>query len=113
RCKVSTAWFSTEIESAVGTANDLEMSVSPTFGRSNLKFTPRRSITTFCGQPSGPTIVPAAVSGHLSSQSFTPSWSLSMVEQSAGAGAGATAGAGAAAGAPKRETTLKPRNQSP
>src|SRR5574337_326809 len=106
------AWFSTAIESALGSASDLEMSVSPFFGRSNLKFTPRRSITTFCGQPSGPTMVPAGVPGHLSSQSLTPSPSLSLVEQSAGGGVAAT-GAGAAAGAPKRDTMLKPRNQSP
>src|SRR5690348_4545693 len=84
------------IESDSGAFRVGPMLVSPFFGRSNLKFTPRRSMTTFCGQPSGPTIVPAAVFGHLSLQSLTPSWSLSIVEQSAGGGAAAGGGGGAA-----------------
>ena len=48
-------------------------------------------------------------SGAVQTGHWTP---LSIVEQSAGGGV-ATTGAAAAAGAPKRETMLKPRNQSP
>ncbi len=74
------------------------MFVSPFFGRSNLKFTPRRSITTFCGQPSGPTIVPSGRSGHLLSHRFTPL--RNCLEQSGAAGGGGAAGAGAAGSSP-------------
>src|SRR5690625_453960 len=90
------------------------ISVSPLLGRSNLKFTPRRSMTTFCGQPSGPTIEPAAELGHLSTQLLTPSLSSSSWSQvGGGGGAGAAGGGGGAGGVPKRDTREKPSNQSP
>src|SRR3546814_4023726 len=62
---------------------------------SKSKFTPFRSIDTGTGQPSGPMVWPACESGHLSSQSFTPSPSLSMSAQLGAAGAGATGAVGA------------------
>src|SRR5678815_1516164 len=61
---------------------------------SKSKLTPFRSIDTGTGQPSGPMVWPACEPGHLSSQSLTPSPSLSESAQLGATGAGATAAIG-------------------
>src|SRR5690554_159308 len=71
---------------------------------SKSKFTPRRSMVTATGQPSGPTVWPGCESGQRSSQLLTPSPSSSRSAQLGGGGGGGTTSSttstGAAGGGP-------------
>src|SRR5690606_19232643 len=79
---------------------------------SQSQLSPFRSIDTGTSQPSGPLIWPGCESGQRSSQSFTPSPSLSMSAQlgAVGAGAGAT---GAVGSGPSGTTTPTEASTSP
>ena len=79
---------------------------------SKSKFTPFRSIDTGTGQPSGPMVWPACEPGHLSSQSLTPSPSLSMSAQVGAAGAGATGAVGSGPSGMTTPTEARSRRTS-